>query len=203
MKHCNRCNTSKETTEFSKHSKKSDGLQPMCKDCMKQFQKQHNPSTNPNRMFIKGIGYISKKDMRFKDIWKPGRYTSVLDVAPISAVQKVEAGEVYIIYNKAFEGWFKVGCAIDAKDRLKSYQTSSPFRDYELLFHEHFDNRQNAEKRVHDILKSHPRLVQWHNEWFMIEPTVIRKVILDVKQETTNARHRDEHGTQYNLGLCN
>ena len=201
MKHCNKCDTTKDLTEFSKKSEASDGLQALCKDCVKVHHKKHNPKHNPNRMFIRGIGYISKKDIRFKDIWKPGNYKSVMDVASLNAVETVKAGHVYIIYNHTFEGWFKVGCALDAKDRLKNFQTASPFRDYSLMFYEDFDDRKSAEKLIHDKLKSHPRLVQWNYEWFMIEPSIIKKVILDVKQETTDARHRDEHGPQYNLGL--
>ena len=33
MKTCSKCNTSKSVTEFSKHSRRSDGLQPYCKWC--------------------------------------------------------------------------------------------------------------------------------------------------------------------------
>ena len=198
-KQCSKCHQIKDVSEFYKREASDDGLQFRCNDCSQKFNKTHNP----NRMYIKGIGYIKKSDIRFKDIWTPGRFKSVLDVATISAVEKVQAGHVYIIYNPAFEGWFKVGCALDANDRLKQYQTSSPFRDYEIAFFESFDDRKAAEKLVHDALKSHPRTLQWFYEWFLTDPSVIRKVILDVKQKEIDARHRDEHGTQYNLGLCN
>lgn len=41
---------------------------------------------------------------------------------------------IYLIKNSAWEGYLKVGRTIDIKDRLKSYQTGSPFRDYELVY---------------------------------------------------------------------
>jgi len=42
---------------------------------------------------------------------------------------------VYVLVNPAFPGWCKIGMAVDAEDRLKQYQTSSPYRDYELIKH--------------------------------------------------------------------
>ena len=47
---------------------------------------------------------------------------------------KISHGEVYIITNPAWEGWIKIGMAVESKDRLKGYQTSSPLRDYKLRY---------------------------------------------------------------------
>jgi hypothetical protein len=38
-----------------------------------------------------------------------------------------------IVISPAYPGWCKVGMAVDAEDRLKQYQTSSPYRDYKLV----------------------------------------------------------------------
>ena len=56
---------------------------------------------------------------------------------------------VYIIYNPAWEGWYKVGKAVEASNRLDVFQTSSPFRDYRLLFCKKFTDRNVAETVAH------------------------------------------------------
>ena len=43
MKHCNKCDTTKDLTEFSKRSRSADGLQALCKDCVRGHHKKHNP----------------------------------------------------------------------------------------------------------------------------------------------------------------
>ena len=58
-------------------------------------------------------------------------------------------GEVYVITNKAWDGWVKIGMAVDAEDRLNSYQTSSPHRDYILIHKEFFSDRRRAEAQAH------------------------------------------------------
>ena len=66
---------------------------------------------------------------------------------------KEESGDIYIISNPSWKGWIKVGMAIDAKDRCKQYQTSSPFRDYKLHYSRFFNDRKDAEKKAHKLLK--------------------------------------------------
>ena len=44
------------------------------------------------------------------------------------------SGYLYIITNKSWPGWLKVGTTRNLKSRLQSYQTSSPFRDYEVIY---------------------------------------------------------------------
>ena len=81
------------------------------------------------KMFVDGK-YISKSH----PLHKPGRYKG-FEEAAFSSLQNYKSskkGEVYIITNPAFEGWVKVGMAVDAMDRLKGYQTSTPFRDFEI-----------------------------------------------------------------------
>jgi len=45
--------------------------------------------------------------------------------------------------------------AIDAEDRCKQYQTSSPFRDYKLCYSKHFNDRKKAEAKAHSVLKKY------------------------------------------------
>ena len=50
MKHCNRCNTSKPLNEFSKYKAAKDGLQAKCKECVKQYNKQHYQDNKESRL---------------------------------------------------------------------------------------------------------------------------------------------------------
>lgn len=40
MKHCNRCNTTKNTTDFYKRAASIDGLMALCKECSKAAKRQ-------------------------------------------------------------------------------------------------------------------------------------------------------------------
>ena len=42
-------------------------------------------------------------------------------------------GFVYLITNKAWPEWVKVGRTANPRVRLRNYQTSSPLRDYEVI----------------------------------------------------------------------
>ena len=87
---------------------------------------------------------------------------------------EVRKGQVYIIVNPAFPSWCKVGMAIDAEDRLKQYQTSSPYRDYKLIATYDTSDRRKAEKFAHDLLeKRHER----RGEWFCIQHPVAASIL--------------------------
>jgi len=65
--------------------------------------------------------------------------------------------------------------AIDAEDRCKSLQTSSPLRDYRLLYARKFNNRRKAETKTMNKLK---KLVKEHNgEWFKTDRNTVQEVI--------------------------
>ena len=76
----------------------------------------------------------------------------------------VSAGDVYVMVNPAWDGWVKIGKAVDAKDRCNAYQTSSPFRDYKLIHSDHFENRDRAEKEAHKIASK--IAAERKGEWF-------------------------------------
>lgn len=107
---------------------------------------------------------------------KPGRYQSFGDAAfsSLKNYETAKEGQVYIIVNPAFPGWCKVGMAVDAEDRLKQYQTSSPYRDYELIKTYDTDDRRTAEKAAHELLaQSHER----KGEWFYIQHPVATEIL--------------------------
>lgn len=88
--------------------------------------------------------------------------------------EKIKEGQVYIIVNPAFPSWCKIGMAVDAEDRLKQFQTSSPYRDYKLIATYDTSDRRKAEKFAHDLLaKSHER----RGEWFCIQHPVAASIL--------------------------
>jgi len=128
--------------------------------------------TNKQRMTVDGK-YISK----FHPLYKAGRYKGFTDAAfsSLDNYSESEAGQVYIIHNPSFPSWCKIGMAIDAEDRLKQYQTSSPYRDYKLYKVYNTDNRREAESISHLILaEQHER----RGEWFVC-PTNVAANLLD------------------------
>jgi hypothetical protein len=138
---------------------------------------KHNPKNNPKRMFVNGK-YVPKSH----PLYKAGNYSSFEDAA-FSSLEKYQSsteGQVYIITNPSFPEWVKVGMAVDAEDRLRGYQTSSPFRDYELFYSWSVNDRRTAETEAHSILK------EWtagkKNEWFKCSPAFAR-VMLDSTME--------------------
>ena len=132
---------------------------------------------NPNRMFVDGK-YISKSH----PLHKPGRYEG-FEEAAFSSLQNYKSskeGEVYIITNPAFEGWVKVGMAVDAIDRLKGYQTSSPFRDFELQYFCKVSDRRASEAKAHQVLASK---FNQQGEWFRCSLKDARQILNEVKME--------------------
>lgn len=171
MKTCKKCNTPKPETDYY------DSMKSTCKECFKVEQsprnQKSNPKHNPNRMWVNGK-YVSKKHPLFK----AGRYKTLDDAwSHMEIDQRSSEGEVYIITNKAFTNWYKVGKAVNAEDRLNGYQTSSPFRDYELLYSVKFDNRHKAESDVHKLLRNVLSEDHCKGEWFNAEYEVIKDMI--------------------------
>ncbi len=94
---------------------------------------------------------------------------------------KIKQGFVYVISNPAWENWVKIGMAVDADDRIINYQTSSPFRDYDLKYSQKFNDRRSAETEVHSLLgKEYTR----NNEWFECSVEEAIEAIEGVSNET-------------------
>ena len=123
------------------------------------------------RMWVDGE-YIPKSH----PLHKPGRYKGFTDAA-FSSLQNYERskeGQVYILRNPAFPSWCKVGMAVDAQDRLKQYQTSSPYRDYEVVKAYSTNNRREAEAQAHSILEKH---YERRGEWFVCDASLAEKYL--------------------------
>ena len=136
----------------------------------------HNKK-NTSRMFVNGK-YVPKSH----PLYKPGRYKG-FEEAAFSSLENFKdstQGEVYVITNPAWPEWVKVGMAVDSEDRIKNYQTSSPFRDYILVYSYEVDDRRAAEAAAHVRLAKECDNI---NEWFRLPPPIANELILEVIHE--------------------
>lgn len=142
----------------------------VCKSC-------HNDH-NHTRMYVNGR-YIPKTH----PLYKPGKYKS-FDEAAFASLQNysnTKEGYVYVLTNPAWPDWVKVGMAIDAEDRCNSYQTSSPFRDYQLHYQVHSDDRRDLERQVHEAVSEIAE--SQANEWFKIPVPLAVTCITDLLKQ--------------------
>ena len=150
----------------------------ICNSCLRERTKRHNRANpedltrrNNSRMFVNGK-YISTKH----PLYKPGTYKSFGDAAfeSLDNYKTAKQGQVYILYSPAYPSWVKIGMAVDAEDRLKQFQTGSPYRDYILIKAYDTDDRRKAESEVHELLrKTHGS----KNEWFVIAAPVAKEIL--------------------------
>ena len=82
-------------------------------------------------------------------------------------------GSVYLITNKAWKGWVKIGSSFDPEKRLKNYQTGDPHREYMLIEYRDFPDRREAEHAIHEMLKSEG--FHCEGEWFEISISEAKK----------------------------
>ena len=163
-KNCNHCGVDLVLEEnYAPHRlRKKDYI---CKDC---YQK----NIVEQKMYVNGK-YIAKSH----PLHKAGRYKTFEGAAfsSLKGYETTDEGYVYIITNPCWKGWIKVGMAIDAKDRCNQYQTSSPFRDYELHYSKFFSNRKVAEQIAHKLLKKNSEKKK--GEWFKISKQDAKNII--------------------------
>ena len=101
---------------------------------------------------------------------------------------KPKEGDVYVIANKAWDGWVKIGMAVDAEDRLNSYQTSSPHRAYVLIHKEFFYDRRRAEAQAHIEAG---KLAEEHNsEWFKLDNYTATLILKGLDKSVPNEVER-------------
>ena len=141
----------------------------------KEYYYKDNPEAvkarDQKRMFVD-----SKEVKKLHPLYKAGRYKGFEDAAFKSLPNYIDsiAGEIYIITNPAWEGWVKVGMAVEASDRAKNYQTSSPFRDYKLAYVVSALDRRAVETETHKRLAD---LFEQRNEWFKCSVAIATRII--------------------------
>ena len=151
---CNSCGVKLEDSNWSDSWKAVGRTQ--CKDCSKKY----NDKSNDNRMYVNGK-YVPQTH----PLYKAGRYKSFDDAAfsSLENYTRSKEGQVYIITNSAWPEWVKIGMAIDAEDRLNGYQTSSPFRNYKLMYSVSTKDRRKVEDAAH---KAAEKIAERRGEWF-------------------------------------
>jgi len=176
-----------------KHTKEIELSEPQCRTCKQPLIAGENCTLKrlehsmyfcqpceriemkQRQMYVNGK-YVPKSH----PLHKAGNYKTFEDAA-FSSFEKYESsteGEVYIISNPAWKDWFKVGMAIDADDRCRGYQTSSPFRDYRIEYRKEFKDRRSAESTAHRRLK---RICKdFEGEWFYININKVKEVIKSI-----------------------
>ena len=140
----------------------------ICEDCRVIESTYYYPKgdvkriQNLKRMYVNGK-YVPTSH----PLYKAGMYKSFDDAAfsSLTNYNTTTSGHVYAMANAAWPEWIKIGKAVDAEDRLSSYQTSSPLRDYTLIHYAYSDDRNVAERQAH-VLAS--KLGDKRNEWFKI-----------------------------------
>ena len=159
LKKCYLCKEEKNISEYHKDSSQKDGLQSRCKKCRKDTEYEGHLK----RMYVNGK-YIP----RSHPLYKPGNFKTFEDAAfqSLSRYSTTKEGQVYIITNPAWKGWIKVGMAVDANDRCNGYQTSSPMRDYKLVYSKDFKDRRTAESQAHKLCAKKAK--EKNSEWFKI-----------------------------------
>ena len=86
------------------------------------------------------------------------------------------SGHVYAIINNRFENWIKIGMSIDFEQRLASYQTYSPYQNYEELNKVAFSDRRAAEKAAHRLAENLSQ-VERSGEWFYLTESDVNEII--------------------------
>ena len=165
-KYCNKCSVELALGK----NWHSSYVKPCYYVCIKCKDKR-NSYDNKKRMWVDGK-YISSKH----PLHKPGRYKSFEHAAfeSLKNYSAAKEGQVYILYSPAYPSWCKIGMAVDARDRLKNFQTGTPYRDYILVASYDVPDRREAEKEAHNLLReTHAS----KNEWFVIGANVAKEIL--------------------------
>lgn len=169
MKRCIVCQEEKPDEEFSRS--RSD-----CRACHRARARELNPRINAiSRIAYKRVGGVKDFYALPTDLRRRVRqaateiYEARIDIAqvfgPADAAfrRKHRKGFVYGVTHPAFPSWVKVGMTTDPERRLGDYQTGAPHRDYDMPVSAFFEDRFEAERRVHEYLEAN---YHRQGEWF-------------------------------------
>jgi len=153
-----------------------------------------NAIWNPKRMYVNGK-YIKTTH----PLYKPGRYKTFNEAAfeGTYKLSDVKEGYVYVISNKAWPGWVKIGMAVDAEERLSGYQTSSPHRDYVLEHYVASNDRRKSEKEAHT--RALPLSTDTKGEWFKLSVEQAITILDNLDEQHRTLIKADTHEKEDNL----
>jgi len=102
---------------------------------------------------------------------------------------EIESGEVYANVNPAYQGWVKIGKAVDADNRCADYQTYTPYRNCYVLCKLPAENRAKREQYMLKLFEQHAD--ERRNEWFKISiETTLR--LFDEERRKENAEKENQ-----------
>lgn len=84
----------------------------------------------------------------------------------------MSSGYLYIITNKSWPGWIKIGTTRNLKTRLQTYQTSSPFRNYEVMYSIKHPEYLQAERNIKLQMTRFAKRIK--NEWYEVDIEVAK-----------------------------
>ena len=84
----------------------------------------------------------------------------------------MSSGYLYIITNKSWPGWIKIGTTRNLKTRLQTYQTSSPFRNYEVIYSINHPEYLQAERNIKLQMTRFAKRIK--NEWYEVDIDVAK-----------------------------
>jgi NAD-dependent SIR2 family protein deacetylase len=92
-------------------------------------------------------------------------------------------GFLYIIQNKAWKGYYKIGKAVNIKNRLVSYNTATPFNDFEVLYKIKVKRPGIYEQEIIDEYGEY--LAEGQTEWYKLTKKKLEEIMhyLDTKDE--------------------
>ena len=86
--------------------------------------------------------------------------------------QRSKEGFVYIVSNKAFPNFYKIGVTSDIKSRLRTYQTAAPDRDYKIEYYIKHPDCYTAEQKIRQMMNHFALEIK--NEWFKVDLTIAK-----------------------------
>lgn len=87
----------------------------------------------------------------------------------------MKEGFIYVISNPNFPGFYKIGVTHNISSRLKTYQTSSPHRNYKVEHYIYHPDCYKGEQEIKENIK--PFALSIKNEWIEISlPMVISRL---------------------------
>ena len=138
----------------------------------RRYGKNHHMNSDGlifyKRKYRSLTGYLQQGGKLTSIVWnKNTPVAKAISEYTKDAFDTVQMGYVYLIVNPAFDGWVKCGKAVDVDNRLESYQTSSPYRNYKEVYRVFTHNRHGTEVSALDALSS--VCEDRHGEWFKVD----------------------------------
>jgi hypothetical protein len=96
------------------------------------------------------------------------KFADELNIDDVDGIRNSNgSGYIYLIENKAYDGWIKCGMTTKISSRLNSYNVNDPLKSFNLLIEKKVSNRRLAEKLLINELASSSVLC--NGEWFKIK----------------------------------